>query len=155
MNHWQKWQRWLDENLREVIGDGNVAHLPGAGQPLNLDDDPNTPAHLRAAHKIMKDHDVLPEWVMMAQELETERANILQQAQRQAQRHRQQARSAIERGDVAGTQRAENLWQQSREACRQQVEAYNSKVLNYNLKVPPAIPHKDLLVFEAVWPARL
>ena len=66
----KRWETLVDKMVREVIGDGNVSHLPGAGKPLDLGLDENTPADQRLVHKILKDHDIAPEWMMRGKALE-------------------------------------------------------------------------------------
>lgn len=71
-------ETWLDQVLKEVIGDGNTAHLHGAGKPLDLSalDDPNTPNEWRLAYKVMRDNDAAPRWIVMGQELRQLREQI-------------------------------------------------------------------------------
>lgn len=56
---------WLIDNLaeqriKEAQQRGEFDHLPGAGQPLVLDDDSAIPAELRAAYRLMKNAGYLP-----------------------------------------------------------------------------------------------
>ena len=62
-------RRIVDHLLSQIIGDGDVSHLPGAGKPLCLDDNPHTPNDQRAAQKIMQDHNVTPDWIMAGRSL--------------------------------------------------------------------------------------
>ena len=70
MNRMNRWKKAVDHLVEDLIGDGDVSHLPGAGRPLQLGDDKHTPAELRAAHKIMQDHDVVPDWMTFGKSLE-------------------------------------------------------------------------------------
>ena len=66
----KKWQDIVDQLVKDVVGDGDISHLPGAGRPLQLQDESHTPTELRAAHKIMNDNNVLPDWVAAGRALD-------------------------------------------------------------------------------------
>ena len=54
---------WLAEKrIEDAVAQGEFDNLPGAGRPLELDDDPLVPEEMRMAHRILKNADVpLPE----------------------------------------------------------------------------------------------
>jgi DnaJ family protein C protein 28 len=66
-------ERIAERKIEEAIEEGLFDNLPGKGQPLNLDDDPMTPPHLRAANKILKNAGVLPGWMQADIEIEKSR----------------------------------------------------------------------------------
>ncbi len=49
-----------EAKIAAAIEAGEFANLPGAGKPLDLDDDPLVPEHLRAAHRILKNAGFVP-----------------------------------------------------------------------------------------------
>jgi hypothetical protein len=49
-----------EQRIGEAIERGEFADLPGAGQPLDLDDDPLVPEDLRLAYRILKNAGYLP-----------------------------------------------------------------------------------------------
>ena len=49
-----------EAKIAAAIEAGELANLPGAGKPLDLDDDPLVPEHLRAAYRILKNAGFLP-----------------------------------------------------------------------------------------------
>jgi len=54
---------WIAERkIAEAVSQGELDNLPGAGRPLDLDDDALIPEDMRMAHRILKNADVpLPE----------------------------------------------------------------------------------------------
>ncbi len=38
----KKWQDIVNQLVKDVIGDGDISHLPGAGRPLQLQDKSHT-----------------------------------------------------------------------------------------------------------------
>lgn len=69
-------QAVAERKIQEAIDEGVFDDLPGKGKPLNLDDDPLTPAHLRLANKILKNANVLPDWMQLEKEIESAREEI-------------------------------------------------------------------------------
>ena len=54
---------WIAERkIAEAVSQNEFDNLPGAGRPLELDDDALVPEEMRMAHRILKNADVpLPE----------------------------------------------------------------------------------------------
>ncbi len=117
----------IDEQIQDAMRKGQFANLPGAGKPLKLEDDSLVPETMRMANKLMRDNDLVPDWMMQGKEIDAARERLLREIQRTAQRGLG--------GAVVETLRAE-------------VKKYNSRVLSYNLKVPPGVAHKRHLDFE-------
>ena len=61
-----------EERIREAIRAGDFDDLPGAGRPLDLDDDKLIPEELRIAYRILKNAGSLPPEV----EARKERASL-------------------------------------------------------------------------------
>lgn len=49
-----------ERRIAEAIARGELDDLPGAGRPLDLDDDPLVPEELRAAYRILKNAGIAP-----------------------------------------------------------------------------------------------
>jgi hypothetical protein len=43
-----------EQKISEAVSRGEFDHLPGAGKPLDLEDDPLVPEDLRVAYRILK-----------------------------------------------------------------------------------------------------
>ena len=71
------WKSLVDQLLDEARDSGTFDNLPGGGRPLKLDDDPYTPDEMKLAHKILKEHDLAPEWIMLGKEVDARRARLL------------------------------------------------------------------------------
>jgi hypothetical protein len=50
----------VEQRIREAAERGEFDDLPGAGQPLPLDDDPLVPEKVRVAHRILKNAGYVP-----------------------------------------------------------------------------------------------
>lgn len=118
----------IDEQIQDAMRKGQFANLPGTGKPLRLEDDSHVPETMRMANKLMRDNDLVPEWMMQGKELDAARDQLLRDIQRMAQRETSSAVAV--------------------ESLRAGVKRYNSRVLSYNLKVPKGVAHKRHLDFE-------
>jgi len=67
---------FVERKLEEAARAGAFDRLPGAGQPLDLSENPYVPADWRLAFKILADHKVVPEFVERRKEIEGIRAEI-------------------------------------------------------------------------------
>lgn len=108
----------IDEQIQDAMRKGHFADLPGAGKPLRLDNDAHVPEQMRMANKLMRDNDLVPEWMAQGKELDAEREKLSADLRRTVQR---------------GT---------SVEALREAAKKHNSRILSYNLKVPQGVVHK-------------
>ena len=143
-----KWDNIVEQLLRDTIGDGDISRLPGAGKPLKLADDSLTPPDLRAAHRIMRDNAVAPDWIAEGRRLDQLEASLRQQIQERGTRHTRERKRASASGDSGRSIGAEKSWQRYVEEYLARVERYNRDALLYNLKVPQGIKHKRILKGE-------
>ncbi|MCY3834282.1 MAG: DUF1992 domain-containing protein [Chloroflexi bacterium] len=139
------WKRIVDRQIAEVIGDGDVSHLPGAGERLPLKDEGATLGEWRLAFKIMNDHHVMPEWIEAAKRLDQLEASLRSQVQEGARRHSRELRRAKLCGAPERKARVESKWNRFQEDCRKRIEGYNREALVHNLSLPAGIPHKPVL----------
>lgn len=58
-----------EARIEEAIAEGAFDELPGAGQPLALEDDSMVPEHLRAAYRVLKNAGYLPREVAVYSEI--------------------------------------------------------------------------------------
>jgi len=58
-----------ERKIEEAIARGEFDDLPGAGQPLDLDDDPLVPEDLRVAYRILKNAGYVPPEVQALNQL--------------------------------------------------------------------------------------
>lgn len=79
----QEWQDLITEQLDEATAKGAFENLPGKGQPLRLDENPNEPDDMRMANKLLKDNDLTPSWIddrkQLLVEIETMRTEMRRQ----------------------------------------------------------------------------
>ncbi|MCT4703544.1 DUF1992 domain-containing protein [Enterobacteriaceae bacterium H20N1] len=52
--------RWAERHIVDAQRKGEFENLPGAGEPLVLEDDSSVPAELRSAYRLLKNAGCLP-----------------------------------------------------------------------------------------------
>jgi len=62
-------QRIAERRIKDAIKDGVFDNLPGAGKPLELEDDSHIPEDLRIAYKVLKNANFVPPEVSLRKEI--------------------------------------------------------------------------------------
>lgn len=132
------WAELADEIIRDAMAKGDFANLPGAGRPLQLPDDSNVPEELRVAHKLLRDNDLAPEWIMDSKALDAALAHMRDVLRRgaRAYRMRYDANAPVQ-------------WARAQQVFRELAARYNRQALSFNLRVPPGVTHKAQVDVEA------
>lgn len=147
----RKGENAIEKQIREAIERGDFDRLPGTGKPLDLSENPYTPADWRLAFKLLQDAGMVPDWIELDKEIRRERlaldAWIKQQAQRQhTQRERMGTLSANKLIEAR-----ERLSEAREKTCieyRERAAALNRLIDLYNLKAPRADLHCERLRAE-------
>lgn len=74
-----EWQNLIEERLSRAIEEGVFENLPGAGKPLNLENNPNEPEDMRLSNKLLKDNNLSPPWIADRKELLRESQELRRQ----------------------------------------------------------------------------
>lgn len=133
--------------IRQAMADGLFDNLPGLGKPLrwNMDEESQIPEDMRMAYKIMRDHEVLPDWMMQGQALDTHHQKIIQELERAHRAYTSALQAADQQGDIGRRSRATRTWDNLLKTFAEAIEQYNKRVLTYNLKVPPHVTKRHFL----------
>lgn len=70
-------QKRVDEQIEEAIERGDFKNLPGAGRPLDLEEDQHIAPELRMAVRMLQRAGIPPEEVMMARSMAGLREKLL------------------------------------------------------------------------------
>ena len=108
-----EWRFIADRKIREAMEEGAFDHLAGAGEPLDLSENPFEDAAQRMAHRLLRNNGFAPVWVEESREIEAEIRFL------KANSHRFDAAERRRRGDLL-----------------------NRRILAYNLKTPVACTQK-------------
>lgn len=139
-----RWARMVDHLLSEVIGDGDISDLPGAGKRLPPLEDSHTPPDQRAAFKIMQDNDVAPDWMALAKSVEQSEASIRAEIESKT---RQRYWPLVD-GRPGLREQKERKLARYVDKLEERIERHNRDVILLNLKAPCGIPNRSLLTSQ-------
>jgi urocanate hydratase len=108
-----EWHFIADRKIQEAMREGAFEHLVGAGEPLDLNENPFEDPAQRMAHRILRNNGFAPAWIEEGRDIDAE-MRFLQ---------------------------ANLAWLDSAERLRR-TELLNRHIDAYNLKVPVAIAQK-------------
>jgi hypothetical protein len=109
-----EWHFFAERKIREAMQEGAFDRLEGAGQPLDLSENPFEDPSDRMANRLLKNNGFAPAWIEEAKEIEAE------------------TRRLHARGDG------------STDDFRRRVIALNRRIHSFNLKAPVASVQKKL-----------
>ncbi len=133
----QSWSDFVEQQIRDAMERGEFENLPGKGKPQELAAYPGDPS-MEMANKIVRDAGFVPAWLELEREIDREQ-NEAEEALLRSWRWRE----AI-RGDAIEDPRwIEAEWRKARELFEKRLQALNSKILSYNLQLPPPLLHKQ------------
>ena len=142
----RKGESAIEKQIREAIERGDFDHLPGAGKPLDLGENPYTPADWRLAFKLLQDAGMAPDWIELDKELRRELQALDAWIKQQAQWQRAQR----DRASILPTDKLIQARERLAETCericveyRHRATALNRLIDLYNLKVPRADLHRE------------
>lgn len=87
-NPWNVIQSIAEQRIAEALEQGAFDNLPGAGRPLQLEDDSHIPPELRMAYKVLRNAGCLPPEMQDRKEI-SNLADMLEQCEDERERVRQ------------------------------------------------------------------
>lgn len=127
----KQWETGVDIAIRKAMEAGEFDNLPGQGQPLDLGIDPNTPADMQLAYKIMKQNNIAPDWIVHGKSLA---AKLDSWHSRLSAAHKAYTKS----NNVV-------VWLAAKDKLQEDAEKLNREIMAHNLKLPAGLPHRALL----------
>lgn len=141
----------IDEILKDAIERGDFSNLPGEGKPFKLEDESHIPEHLRIAHRILRDNDLAPDWIMDGNEIVELTDRTLRDIRAAVRRYRRDLKAAaLSMQPNINCQKVEDAWALRLAELHEQSATVNKLVLTYNLKVPLGVQHKMMINLEQV-----
>lgn len=133
----REWQSLVEEQIAKI----DWSTLPGKGKPLNLDRNPYLDESDELTHGLLKNAGYTLPWIEDGKKID---ADIAAARAKLAQAHA----SYLEARDAeicAGHQWIEGAWLAAVRDFRQQAEAINRAIRDFNLKAPSMHLHKFVL----------
>lgn len=126
----RNFQSVIDRRIADAEANGLFKDLPGAGKPLDLDDDSLVPEEDRAAYRMLKNGGFAPPWIELQKSIFEEQAKLATWLER-----------ANRRWSSAGPLEQQRL----RAEYQGRITDLNRMITNYNLSAPPVAGQLALL----------
>lgn len=110
-----QWHFIADRKIREAMEEGAFEHLDGAGDPLDLNENPFEDPAVRMAHRILRNNGFAPAWIGEGRDIDADIRFL---------------KANLGRFDTA--------------ELRRRVDLLNRRIASYNLKTPVATAQKLL-----------
>lgn len=147
----RKGESAIEKQIRQAIERGEFDHLPGKGKPLDLSENPYTPADWRLAYKVLQDAGIAPDWIELDKEIRREsdalRAWLARQAQWQRDR-RARLNVLSPHQMIVERERLAQAREKTGAEYRARAAALNKLIDLYNLKAPTAGLHRERIRIE-------
>jgi DnaJ homolog subfamily C member 28 len=129
----EEWHSLVMERIEEAIERGDFDNLPGKGKPLDLRENPNEPAEMRMANRLLKNNELAPAWIMDRKTLIYECDLLRHDLERQWRWYMEvaaQPPTPEEWVELAAE------WAHLIQAWEKQIAELNRRILNLNLTLP-------------------
>ena len=133
-----KWEPLIDRLIRESMERGEFDDLPGAGQPIDLSENPYEAPELRTVHRLLKNAGFAPAWIEERKDIDGEYQRAYSILRRAKALYASDERSAP----------AE--WERAKKEFREVVDALNERIRFYNLKAPAAAVQRKIIDADEV-----
>jgi DnaJ family protein C protein 28 len=129
-----KWEPLIDRLIRESMDRGEFDNLPGAGQPIDLTENPYEQPELRTVHRLLRNAGFAPAWIEERKDIDGE----LQRAYLTVGRAKKLYCKTPD--DSANPD-----WLRAMKEFRERVDELNQRIRFYNLKAPSAQLQRNLI----------
>ena len=129
----EEWDDLVRERIEEAIERGDFDNLPGQGKPLNLDANPNEPPEMRMAHKLLKNNNLAPAWILDRRGLLLETEALRTELARKWQWYSREYNTTED--ETLQVPVAEE-WMAFLRDCEEQIADLNRRILDLNLSLP-------------------
>lgn len=138
----------IEDRISEAIERGDFDNLPGLGKPIQWEDDRLVPTEYRLANRIMRDNDVMPEWVDLQKEIEKRTEAARKNIRRESLHYITTLADLVDKQDVDSVVKRLACLDRRDDVIarfRDEVRSINQKITRYNLLVPMSHLTKDLI----------
>ena len=128
-----KWEPLIERMIRESMDRGEFDDLPGAGQPIDLTENPFEAPELRTVHRLLRNAGFAPAWIEERKDIDS--------SFKQAHETLCGARRLYWRPN----DQENSNWQRALREFRERVDELNQRIRVYNLKAPATAFHRNVI----------
>jgi DnaJ family protein C protein 28 len=124
------WDRWIEQQIQKAIEDGAFENLPGQGKPLNLEEDVFLDPDWRVAYRLLRSNGFSLPWIENRKDIEQQIKTAREGLKRAWDWHQEQEDAGVDPASL------KLEWARFIGIFRQQVDAVNRQITDYNLEAP-------------------
>jgi DnaJ family protein C protein 28 len=128
-----EWSDLVSQRIEDAMRRGAFDNLAGKGKPLDLEQNPFVPANQQTASRLLKNNDLVPEWIAARREVLSARDRLRNELKQAVAAIRQQM---DEVSDVEERARLSQSWKRWLNAWHSRMEDLNYRIMIQNLKQP-------------------
>ena len=125
----KRWESLVDQKIREAMEQGEFDNLAGAGQPIDLSENPYEDPEWRTAHRMLRNAGFAPAWIEERKDIDAE----LEAARTGLARC---WKILLNARNTQHQQSAQARWDDALESFRTKVAELNRRIDGWNLKAP-------------------
>lgn len=127
-------EKLIESRIRDAVAEGQFDNLQGAGQPLTFSSEEDLAGENWLGYKILQNGDLLPEWLMLAKEIETDRERLAALDARHAEAVELAASSGDWAGHAASIRTRRDAYESAARQLRQKQDRYNQNAPSIHLE---------------------
>ena len=128
------WEPLIDRLIRESMDRGEFDNLPGAGQPIDLTENPYEQPELRTVHRLLRNAGFAPAWIEERKDIERELQRALVTVGRAKKLYCKTPDDSTHPD-----------WRRAMKEFRECVDELNQRIRIYNLKSPVAALQRNMI----------
>ncbi len=125
----KRWESLVDQKIREATEQGEFDNLFGAGQPIDLSENPYEDPDWRTAHRMLRNAGFAPAWI-------EERKDIDQELEAARMSLARSWKILLNARDTPHHHSAQARWDTALESFRTKVAELNRRINAWNLRAP-------------------
>lgn len=138
----RNWEDWIEEKIQDAQEKGLFDNLSGQGKPLPQHRNPFLPADQQMAYDLLRDNGYTLPWIEDGREIDAR----IEKTRRLLQHHYRWYLVQRDRRPGHEMPTLEQKWRDYRREFEAEIDAINSSIRLYNLKVTVLSLHKNTLI---------
>jgi hypothetical protein len=129
-------EKLIESRIRDAVADGQFDNLKGAGKPLTMTEEENLAGENWLGFKVLQNGGLLPEWLMLAKEIETDRERLAALDARHAEAVELAASSGNWGGHASSIRSRRDAFESAARELRRKQDQFNHHAPSIHLERP-------------------
>jgi hypothetical protein len=127
-------EKLIESRIRDAVAEGHFDNLKGSGKPLTFSQEEDLAGENWLGYKILQNGDLLPDWLMLAKEIESDRERLSALDTRHAEAVELAASSGDWAGHAASIRARRDAYEIAARELRRKQDRYNQDAPSIHLE---------------------